>query len=221
MRFGADRGDGAVPLSFEVTWRIHAVPPHLKSGHVWPTCLQERSDRKTTRNASTKLAIVTVAAVLTVSRAEMGVRPLRIIARRRRREGVRIRETGTEIWRQALPALRARSRSCVAREQRLAPRTAAGGRDRSKRAWYACCAVVPQADSGSIYVFFLLLKIAECRPFFSSLRQPSNPGGLRVNSAGFLLIPFHLILPVTRSAGLKGQGGPGVPKQPEATAVAS
>ena len=69
MRFGADRGDGAVPLSFEVTWRIHAgqarpqVPPHLKSGHVWPTCLQERSDRKTTRNASTKLALVKSAAV--------------------------------------------------------------------------------------------------------------------------------------------------------------
>ena len=37
VRFGADRGDGAAPLSCEVAWWIHGaparlwVPPHLKS----------------------------------------------------------------------------------------------------------------------------------------------------------------------------------------------
>ena len=40
VRFGADRGDGAAPLSCEVAWWIHTgqarpqVPPHLKSDTV-------------------------------------------------------------------------------------------------------------------------------------------------------------------------------------------
>ena len=49
VRFGADRGDGAAPLSCEVAWWIHTgqarpqVPPHLKSDTVacffWPRSL--------------------------------------------------------------------------------------------------------------------------------------------------------------------------------------
>ena len=49
VRFGADRGDGAAPLSCEVTWLIHGararlwVPPHLKSDTLcrkrWPCSL--------------------------------------------------------------------------------------------------------------------------------------------------------------------------------------
>ena len=49
VRFGADRGDGAAPLSCEVTWWIHGaparlwVPPHLKSDTLcckrWPCSL--------------------------------------------------------------------------------------------------------------------------------------------------------------------------------------
>ena len=49
VRFGADRGDGAAPLSCEVAWWIHGaparlwVPPHLKSGTLcckrWPCSL--------------------------------------------------------------------------------------------------------------------------------------------------------------------------------------
>ena len=49
VRFGADRGDGAAPLSCEVAWWIHGaparlwVPPHLKSDTLcckrWPCSL--------------------------------------------------------------------------------------------------------------------------------------------------------------------------------------
>ena len=50
VRFGADRGDGAAPLSCEVAWWIHGAPerlwvppPHLKSGTLcckrWPCSL--------------------------------------------------------------------------------------------------------------------------------------------------------------------------------------
>ena len=49
VRFGADRGDGAAPLSCEVAWWVHGaparlwVPPHLKSGTLcckrWPCSL--------------------------------------------------------------------------------------------------------------------------------------------------------------------------------------